>query len=56
MKQVWKTPLRKSYNLSINSSGKNQSTYASLNYIDDGQQIRFEKASILKATLNHHNV
>lgn len=51
MKQVWKTPLRKSYNLSINSSGKNQSTYASLNYIDDGQQIRFEKSQYIKGYL-----
>jgi TonB-dependent SusC/RagA subfamily outer membrane receptor len=37
MDLVWKTPLRQSYNLSLNSSGRKQSTYASLNYIDNGQ-------------------
>lgn len=45
---VWNSPLRQSYNLSVNSSGKNQSTYASLNYIDDGQQNRFNQSKYVK--------
>jgi len=48
MDLVWQTPLRHSYNLSVNSSGKNQSTYASLNYINDGQQIKFNQNKYLK--------
>ncbi|MCZ2395455.1 MAG: SusC/RagA family TonB-linked outer membrane protein [Chitinophagales bacterium] len=48
---AWQTPLRQNYNLSINSSGKNQSTYASLNYIDDGQQNRFNKNQYIRGYL-----
>lgn len=43
MDLFWQTPLRQSYNLSVNSTGKNQSTFASLNYINDGQQNKFNK-------------
>lgn len=39
----WQTPLRQSYNLSLNSSGQNQSTFASLNYINNGQQNKYNK-------------
>lgn len=41
MNLAWQTPLRQSYNLSVNSSGKNQSTYASLNFVNDGQQNKY---------------
>lgn len=44
----WQTPLRQSYNLSINSAGKNQSTYASLNYINNGNQNKYNKSEYLK--------
>lgn len=48
MDLVWQTPLRQSYNLSVNSSGKNQSTYASLNYINDGQQNKYNQNKYIK--------
>ncbi len=48
MDLFWQTPLRQSYNLSINSSSKNQSTYASLNYTDNGQQNKFSKNQFIK--------
>lgn len=48
MDMFWQSPLRQSYNLSLNSSGANQSTYASLNYINDGQQNRFNKSEYVK--------
>ncbi|TXH22365.1 MAG: SusC/RagA family TonB-linked outer membrane protein [Chitinophagaceae bacterium] len=44
----WQTPLRQSYNLSINSTSKNQSTYASLNYINNGNQNKYNKSESLK--------
>jgi len=48
MDLVWNTPLRQSYNLSLNSSSKNQSTYASLNYIKDGQQNSYNQSKFIK--------
>src|SRR5699024_5679571 len=36
MDSFWRNPVRQNYNLSINSSSQNQSTFASLNYVDDG--------------------
>lgn len=48
MDLVWQNPLRQSYHLSVNSSGKNQSTYASLNYIDDGQQNKYNQNKYIK--------
>lgn len=48
MDRFWQSPLRQSYNLSLNSSASNQSTYASLNYINDGQQNRFNKSEYVR--------
>jgi TonB-linked SusC/RagA family outer membrane protein len=48
MDLMWQTPLRQSYNLSINSSGKTQSTYASINFINDGQQNKYNTNQYLK--------
>lgn len=48
MDLAWQTPLRQSYNLSVNSSAKNQSTYASLNYIDNGQQNKYNTNQSVK--------
>ncbi|MGA6118194.1 SusC/RagA family TonB-linked outer membrane protein [Sphingobacterium anhuiense] len=56
MDLAWQTPLRQSYNLSINSSGKNQSTFASLNYVNDGQQNRFEKNQYIKGYIKSTQV
>lgn len=39
MDEAWRTPLRQSYNLSINSGTERQSTYISLNYIGDSQRV-----------------
>ncbi|AIM39035.1 hypothetical protein KO02_21835 [Sphingobacterium sp. ML3W] len=56
MDLAWQTPFRQSYNLSINSSGKSQSTFASLNYIKDGQQNRFEKNQYIKGYIKSTQV
>lgn len=56
MDLVWKTPLRQSYNLSINSSGKNQSTFASLNYINDGQQNKYNSNQYVKGNIKSTQV
>lgn len=48
MDLVWNTPLRQSYNLSLNSSSKNQATFASLNYINDGQQNKYNENKYVK--------
>lgn len=39
MDEAWRTPLRQSYNLSINSGSDRQQTYVSLNYIGDAQRV-----------------
>ncbi len=49
MDLVWQTPLRQSYNLSVNSSSKRQSTFASINLIDNGQQIKYNSNNQIKA-------
>lgn len=54
--RFWQTPLRQSYNVSLNSSSKNQSTFASLNYIDDGQQNRFNKNKYIKGNIKSTQV
>ncbi len=48
MDLVWQTPLRQSYNLSLNSSGKKQSTFASLNYTNNGQQSKYANNQFVK--------
>lgn len=45
---VWQMPVRQSYNLSVNSGSERQSTYASINFINNGQQIRFNKDRDMK--------
>ena len=39
MDLAWRTPLRQSYNLSVNSGTDRQSTYVSLNYTGDAQRV-----------------
>lgn len=51
MKQVWQTPLRQSYNLSINSGSNRQSTYASVNYISNETNIKYDSYQYLKGYL-----
>lgn len=40
MDEMWRTPFRQSYNLSISSASERQNTYASFNYIGDLMQMR----------------
>ncbi len=49
MDLVWQTPLRQSYNLSVNSSSNRQSTFASINFVDNGQRIKHNDNKQIKA-------
>lgn len=40
MDKVWRTALRQSYNVSVNTGTDRQSTYVSLNYIGDSQRVK----------------
>lgn len=51
MDLVWQTPLRQSYNLSINSGSDRQSTYASFNYIGNDTQVKYNTSRELKGYL-----
>lgn len=51
MDKVWQTPLRQSYNLSINSGSSRQSTYASINYIKNETNIKYDSYQYLKGYL-----
>lgn len=51
MDLAWQTPLRQSYNLSLSSSSKNQSTFASLNYVNNGQKNKYNTNEYIKGYL-----
>lgn len=51
MNEAWQTPLRQSYNLSINTGTERQSTYVSLNYIGDSQRVISDENKSFKGYL-----
>lgn len=51
MDEAWRTPLRQSYNLSINSGSDRQSTYLSLNYIGDRERVISDDSKYFKGYL-----
>lgn len=48
MDRVWRTPLRQSYNFSVNTGSGRQSTYVSLNYIGSALRNKYENSRNLK--------
>lgn len=51
MDLVWQTPLRQSYNLSVTNSSKQQSTFASINYVNNGQQVKYNSNETIRGYL-----